>query len=138
MKTLALIFLFVAIAGAETRRYLAHAEKFKGKADDVVFDPKGKEGSEKSLKDFGKTGQDQPSENTQFIVHKSTAMAVIEISFKDDSERALYDKMVADGRLELLSISEPVIVDGAYNMKHTFFKPLPDDINTDWSVKVSS
>lgn len=139
MRILILMLLFTTIAeGVETHRYIAYADKFKAKTDEVAFTPSDKVGWEKSLNEFGKTDQAQPSENTQFIVVKNTDVVIHEISFADDVERTLYDKMEADGRLYLFGVSETVNEGGVVRVKKRFSRPIPIDINKSWEAGVSS
>lgn len=138
-------FLFLApclllstVLFADTYRYIVFKERFQSKEDSVVFDTSSKGTGEKALIDLGKKDQPQPSENTQFIVVKNTAVAVLEVSFQDDNERALFEKMNSDGRLALFSITRNIDEGSVKRVETVFSSPLPVDITKDWSVQTSS
>lgn len=128
MRVWLVVFLFwSSVCLADTYRYVGYVDNLKSV-----------QGGVSGLREYGKKNQHQPSDNTQFIVGKNTEAVIIEISFKDDEEKNLYEKMEADGQLYLFNVSKIVNEGGDIRVEQTFSRPIPIDLNKDWSIKESS
>jgi len=140
---IALIFMVQNLFALDTYKYIAYAEKFVGNPDMVAFTKDSKGAGDKALDEFGYMDKDQPSENTQYIVVKNTDVVILEITFKDQDEVDVYNKLQSDERLFLFEISGVLT---EYNekgefittVKRTFRDKIPVDLNFDWSVVKSS
>lgn len=137
------IFSTSVLSGFDTHKYLVYRNKFPADADNVDIAIVNKKPGFLNLDDLGYKNRQQPSENTRYSVVKNTDVAILEITFSTLEEEILYQKMESDGRLFLFEISN-IFQDynerGEYrtSVKKIFSKPLPVDINKDWSVKISS
>ena len=123
MNFIATIILILGLSVsvfAETYKYIVYVDKFPSVSDKVI------------LKESGYKNRQQPSENTQYIVSKNTDVVVLEVTFKDKTEKSAYAKLEKEGKIFLYEISGTVVENGSVEMKRFFTAPIPIDLNKDW------